>query len=178
MYLGQSASEKTVKLASSSGRLKRAGVIHFATHGLLPDESVMFIKDKFEPALLLTPPEKSDSIDDGLLTASEIERLEIGNAWIVLSACNTASGLKADGDAFSGLVRSFFVAGARGVVGSHWYVDSKATVDLIDVMFRNLTGKRGTGAEALQASMNAMILRGGRYAHPANWAPFVVVGID
>jgi len=31
-------------------------------------------------------------------------------------------------------------------------------------------------AEALRRSMQALIASGGRFAHPANWAPFVVVG--
>jgi hypothetical protein len=30
--------------------------------------------------------------------------------------------------------------------------------------------------EALRLSMLALVRRGGGYAHPANWAPFVVVG--
>ena len=31
-------------------------------------------------------------------------------------------------------------------------------------------------AEALRRSMQALIASGGGFAHPANWAPFVVVG--
>jgi CHAT domain-containing protein len=31
-------------------------------------------------------------------------------------------------------------------------------------------------AEAMRRSMQALIARGGSLAHPANWAPFVVVG--
>ena len=31
-------------------------------------------------------------------------------------------------------------------------------------------------AEALRRSMQALIASRGRFAHPANWAPFVVVG--
>jgi CHAT domain-containing protein len=43
--------------------------------------------------------------------------------------------------------------------------------------FAELEKKHDLGrAEAMRAAMLATIAEGGRFAHPAYWAPFVVVG--
>ena len=128
---------------------------------------------------MLTPPDKVSDEDDGLLTASEVALLKLDADWVVLSACNTAAGAGdlAGAEALSGLARAFFYAGARALLVSHWEVDSDATVELITKAFDEIQrdGKHGR-AEALRRSMLALIARGGRYAHPAAWAPFIVVG--
>ena len=139
----------------------------------------MFTASKAEPALILTPPEQASEEDDGLLTASEIAQLKLDAEWVVLSACNTAAGEsdKPGAEALSGLARAFFYAGARALLVSHWAVNSEATVDLITKAFDELKADPKIGrAEALRRSMLAIISKGGGYAHPANWAPFVVVG--
>jgi CHAT domain len=54
---------------------------------------------------------------------------------------------------------------------------SDATIKLITGLFRELETDASTGrAEGLRRSMLALIDRGGDNSHPANWAPFVVVG--
>src|SRR5262245_23102778 len=94
-----------------------------------------------------------------------------------MSACNTAAGDKFDSGALSGLARAFFYAGSRALLVSHWYVDSEAAVALTSGAFAELKVAPTTGrAEALRRSMLAFIDKSGRDAHPATWAPFVVVG--
>ncbi len=178
VYLGQHATETAVKKLSDTGVLGRAKVIHFATHGLLASESES-VGGLAEPALLLTPPVTASEADDGLLTASEVARLKLDAEWVVLSACNTAAG--GGGleqlDMLSGLARSFFYAGARALMVSHWAVDSEATVKLVTGTFDHLRTNPQVGrAEALRLSMLDMLRVGGPLAHPANWASFVVVG--
>jgi CHAT domain-containing protein len=134
---------------------------------------------KAEPALLLTPPSQATEVNDGLLTASEIAQLRLDADWVVLSACNTAAGAsdKPGAEALSGLARAFFYAGARALLVSHWAVNSEATVRLITKAFAELKADAKLGrAEALRRSMVPLVERGGGYDHPANWAPFVVVG--
>jgi CHAT domain-containing protein/tetratricopeptide (TPR) repeat protein len=179
VYLGEKASEVTVKALSANGALAQAKVVHFATHGLLAGETAMLAAARAEPALILTPPLKASEQDDGLLTASEITQLKLDADWVVLSACNTAAGEseKPGAEALSGLARAFFYAGARALLVSHWAVNSEATVQLITRAFDELKADPKIGrAEALRRSMLALIGAGGGYAHPANWAPFVVVG--
>jgi CHAT domain-containing protein len=56
-------------------------------------------------------------------------------------------------------------------------VNSDATVKLITGAIGRLAGNRAMGrAEAMRQSMLALIGKGGAQAHPAFWAPFVVVG--
>jgi CHAT domain-containing protein len=112
------------------------------------------------------------------LTASEVAQLDLDADWVVLSACNTAAGEKGDAEALSGLARAFFYAKARALLVSHWYVNSDAAVQLTTKAFAALKADAGIGrAEALRRSMSQLILHGApEEAHPAIWAPFVLVG--
>src|SRR4029077_9369926 len=54
---------------------------------------------------------------------------------------------------------------------------SDATVSLMTQTFNTLHADPALGrAEALRRSMAALMARGGRAAHPAVWAAFIVVG--
>jgi CHAT domain-containing protein len=179
VYLGEKFNEDTIKGLSANGALAQARIVHFATHGLLAGETQMMGVAKAEPALILTPPRKATEANDGLLTASEIAQLRLDADWVVLSACNTAAGAsnKPGVEALSGLARAFFYAGARALLVSHWAVNSEATVRLITKAFAELKADAKLGrAEALRRSMVALVDRGSGYEHPANWAPFVLVG--
>jgi CHAT domain-containing protein len=85
VYLGERATETTIKALSANGSLATARVVHFATHGLLAGETEMLAATKSEPALILTPPKTASEEDDGLLTASEISQLKLDADWVVLS---------------------------------------------------------------------------------------------
>jgi CHAT domain-containing protein len=177
VYLGERATVSMVKALSKSGDLARARVVHFATHGLLAGETAMFAKAKAEPALLLTPPAQASDEDNGLLTASEVAQLNLNADWVVMSACNTAGGSAEGAEALSGLARAFFYAGARALLVSHWAVDSEAAVSITTGAVNAMKANPKIGrAEALRSAEAALIARGGRFAHPSVWAPFVLVG--
>jgi CHAT domain-containing protein len=97
---------------------------------------------------------------------------------VILSACNTAAGGAQSAEALSGLARAFFYAGARSLLVSHGEVASDSTVKLITKAIAELGADPKIGrAEALRRSMLSMIDTGKDYeAHPAFWAPFVLVG--
>ena len=184
IHLGASATETVVKSLNADGTLNKARVVHFATHGLIADETEQVANSVAEPALLLTPPATPTEQDDGLLTASEVAQLKLDADWVVLSACNTAAGSGAgNAEALSGLARAFFYAGARALLVSHWYVDSRTAVLLTTRAFAELEQDPNIGrGEALRRAMLAAMYDTGRpkswipAAHPALWAPFVVVG--
>jgi CHAT domain-containing protein len=117
-------------------------------------------------------------MDDGYLSASEIAALKLDADWVILSACNTAAGDSATAEALSGLARAFIYAQARALLVSHWAVDSNATVKLITAAMREVARDMSVGrAEALRRAMLALIDKGkAAEAHPAVWAPFIVVG--
>jgi CHAT domain-containing protein len=174
ILLGARASERAIKRLSEVGKLREYRVLHFATHGALAGE----VTGSTEPGLLLTPPDAGTQADDGYLSASEVAGLNLDAEWVILSACNTAAGDAKNAEALSGLARAFFYAGARSLLVSHWYVDSYATVRLITKAFAEIKANPNIGrGEALRRSMRTLFESGDDIAaHPANWAPFVVVG--
>jgi CHAT domain-containing protein len=177
VYLGNRATVTQVKALSQSGKLARARVVHFATHGLIAGETAYFARNKAEPALLLTPPDTASDEDSGLLTASEVAQLNLNADWVVMSACNTAAGSSEGAEALSGLARAFFYAGTRSLLVSHWPVNSEAAVAITTSAVDAMRAEPKIGrSEALRRSISALIKRGGDYAHPSVWAPFVLVG--
>ena len=172
LRLGAAANENEIKALSANGALEQAAVVHFATHGLISGD----LTGLAEPAIVLTPPETASSANDGLLTASEVAALKFNADWVILSACNTASG-EGGGEALSGLARAFFYAGARSLMVSHWPVNSDAAVSLVTKTVSEMANDKSTSRpEALRRAMLAEIARGGAHAEPENWAPFVLVG--
>ncbi|MBI3373963.1 MAG: CHAT domain-containing protein [Betaproteobacteria bacterium] len=170
LHLGRAATEAQVKKLD----LSRFRNVAFATHGLMSGE----FKGMVEPALVLTPPDQGSELDDGLLTASEISQLKLNADWVILSACNTAAPDGTPGaEGFSGLTKAFFYSGARSLLVSHWAVESGAAVSLTTRMFEE-SANGAPKAEALRRSMLALMQTKDKphYAHPAFWAPFVVVG--
>jgi CHAT domain-containing protein/tetratricopeptide (TPR) repeat protein len=174
IWLGPRATETNIKTLSEKGKLAQYHVVHLATHGTLAGD----ISGSSEPGLIFTPPKMATDLDDGYLSASEVANLKLDADWVILSACNTAAGGAQGAEALSGLARAFIYAGARALLVSHWEVDSAATVKLITSAVGTITRDAKVGrAEALRHAMLDMIDKGeSRQAHPAFWAPFVVVG--
>jgi CHAT domain-containing protein len=175
VILGPDATETRVK----QEKLDQYRIVYFATHGLLAGDVADFAKLNAEPALVLSLPEKPTEFDDGLLTASEVAQLKLNADWVVLSACNTASGDKPGAEALSGLARAFFYAGGRSLLVSNWEVETESAVVLMVGTFAALaTDPKLSHGEALQKSMLALIddAHHPDWADPKYWAPFVVVG--
>ncbi len=181
VYLGPAASETTVKQTDLSDRR----VLIFATHGLVPGD----LDGLKQPALALSSPKAiGDTKNDGLLTMGEIMGLRLNADWVVLSACNTAAGQGAGGEAVSGLGQAFFYAGTRALLVSNWPVESESARLLTTTLFAQQEADPALSrAEALQKSMVQLIDEGVRkdpdtgkaafaYAHPVFWAPFSLVG--
>ena len=181
LHLGQEATEATVR---ADPAVRRARILAFATHGVLPGE----ISGFKEPGLVFTPPVRPSSADDGLLTASEVSKLSLSADWVILSACNTASTDGTPGaDSLSSLARSFLYAGASALLASHWRVadDSTAALTVETLGLRQGTARLSRG-QALKVAIHA--IRTGKradgsavpgwndaWAHPAAWAPFTVI---
>jgi CHAT domain-containing protein len=171
IHLGSDASETAVKRAT----LADYGIIYFATHGLVAGD----VKGLAEPSLALSIPKQPSDFDDGLLTASEVAQLRLNADWVVLSACNTIAGDRPGAEALSGLARSFFYAGARALLVSHWAVDSEAATRLTIATSDRLKSDPRLGrAEALRRAMLGYLndASSPRSAYPAIWGPFALIG--
>ena len=99
---------------------------------------------------------------------------------MLLSACNTAAPDGTPGaPGLSGLAQAFIYAGSRALLVSHWSVVSEAAPHLTTGMLAALAREPSIGrAEALRRAEMALLDDPPTpfLAHPAAWAPFVVVG--
>lgn len=179
VFIGKRANESRVK----STPLSSYKVLAFATHGLVPGD----LNGLTQPALALSSPKVTGNHDDGLLTMGEILSLKLDADWVVLSACNTASGNGAGAEAISGLGQAFFYAGSRALLVSNWPVETTSAKTLTTNIFRRqATNAAITRVEALRLAMINLIDYSGfkdskgrtvfSYAHPIFWAPFSIVG--
>ncbi len=135
--------------------------IHLACHGRLDGERPRLT------GLLLA--------GGDVLDVDDVHRLQAPADLVVLSACETGRGGLVRGDGVLGLVRGFFVAGARAVVASTWKVADRPTLDLMRRFYEALdTG--ALPAEALARAKREVLAGGGEAAHPAHWAGFVLWG--
>jgi CHAT domain-containing protein len=99
--------------------------------------------------------------DDGILTAEEVEALDLrGVELVVLSACETGLGERAGGEGLLGLQRAFQTAGARSVVASLWSVPDQATKVLMVRIYDNLWKKKMGKLEALREAQLWMLNHG------------------
>jgi CHAT domain-containing protein/Tfp pilus assembly protein PilF len=132
-------------------------VLHLACHGLFRADNPMFSAVK---------------LHDGWLTAADVMQLDLKDALVTLSACESGRGTVLQGDEVIGLPRAFLGAGAASVVVSLWLVQDKTTVTLMTHWYNQLNQGMGRAA-ALQAAQRALRES---YPHPYYWAPFVLIG--
>jgi len=154
-------------------QLERYRVLYFATHGLLPGE----LKCQSEPGLVLTPPQSTpiNRSADGILQASEIASLRLNADTVVLSACNTAAAAGGfGGESLSGLAQSFFFAGARSLLVSHWQVPSRQTALLMIDTFSRLGPEKPLSLALQDAQIQMASSK--QTAHPYYWAAFTLIG--
>ena len=159
--------------------LSQYEVLHFATHGL---EEGVWGCAKSPPALVTS---FGNASSDGLLSFSEIAQLRLDANLVVLSACDTASGVQDQalarasgqedsGATLEGLVRAFLTANARAVLATYWQVSAEQESDEFVRTFYE-RARTGTMGDALLAAQRDLIAQPA-YSHPFYWAPYFLVG--
>ena len=154
-------------------------VLHFATHGL---EEGVWGCAKSPPALVTS---FGDENSDGLLSFDEIAKLRLDANLVVLSACDTASGVKNQalarrsgqeeaGQTLEGLVRAFLTANSRAVLATFWQVSAEEETDQFIRTFYGAARARNIGG-SLQDAQRALMVQP-QYSHPFYWGPYFIVG--
>lgn len=176
---------------------KNVDIIHLATHGFYWSEEtaeernyVSFLTnmnnksqsfdDKallrsglfFTGANICLAGEKlPDDVEDGVLTAQELSKMNLGNVdMVVMSACQSGLG-ETSGEGVFGLQRGFKLAGANTLLMSLWEVDDEATKILMTEFYKNyLSGK--TKIESLRLAQQTLRLT---HPEPEYWAAFILL---
>jgi CHAT domain-containing protein/Tfp pilus assembly protein PilF len=168
IYIGPEAREDRVKTEAG-----QAGVLHFATHGILNDAEPMYSH------LVLA---QGDQNEDGLLEAWELMRLDLKARLAVLSACETARGRFGAGEGVIGLTWAMFVAGVPTTLVSQWKVGSASTRDLMINFHRQLKAPSAAARATVMAEAWRLaalkLMKNPATSHPFYWAGFVLVGDD
>jgi CHAT domain-containing protein len=138
-------------------------VVHIASHGQFGDDPSRTFVLAFDGRLTMDDLEREIKFGEHREEALEL---------LVLSACETASG---DDRAALGLAGVALKAGARSALATLWYISDKATGDLVVDFYEGLRSGSISKAHALQAAQRALA-SDPRYAHPAYWAPFLLIG--
>ena len=165
-------------------QLKNYRMLHFATHAVLPSD----VACETEPAIVTSLPTGSADAGDALLTANKVAGMDLDANAVILSACNTGStasesltGSTASGS-LSALARTFFYAGARALLVTHWYLNDQSSKFLVVVTLRRFAEDPGLGlAAALATAQRDMLDTAGsgndpKLVHPYYWAPFALIG--
>jgi tetratricopeptide (TPR) repeat protein len=180
--------------------------LDFALTPLLRSGVVLAGGGRDPGAGLPDPSTDAPAREDGILTAEEVQALDLrGTELVVLSACETGLGALEYGQGVLGLQGAFQAAGARAVVASLWKVEDAATSVLMEHFYTNLWDKklpkleslrqaqltvlnnpglvdqarRGLGETAEKLPGGGAIVppeRSGARSEPAQWAAFVLGG--
>ncbi|MDJ0850367.1 MAG: CHAT domain-containing tetratricopeptide repeat protein [Myxococcota bacterium] len=121
----------------------------------------------------------------GILTAYEVSGLDLRSAGlVVLSACDTGTGLQRRGQEVQGLRWGFRAAGARALVTSLWLSNDVATRRLMRDFYAGLVSDEIApdpfrGAEALRRAQLVQVESERRLGlkRPLLWANFVFSGV-
>ena len=188
----KAATEESFKKLSGSG----IKILHVATHGFYEPENkensfanMLSFGDEhsqedrslsrsglfFAGANTFLNPEQRqfipEGVDDGILTAKEISRLDFkGLDLVVLSACETGLG-EVTGEGVFGLQRGFKKAGAQTIIMTLWNVNDKPAKEFMTEFYRNLMAGK-TKREAFISAQDKNRLK---YFDPKMWAGFIMV---
>ena len=114
---------------------------------------------------------QNNTIDDGILTASEISNLDLSACkLVVLSGCETGLGEVKGSEGVFGLQRAFKMAGVKNIIMSLWKVPDNQTAELFNIFYSEcFAGKSIHEAfQSTQAKMKS------KYS-PYYWAGFVLL---
>jgi CHAT domain-containing protein len=162
---GLAASKKTL----TETDLCQYSTIVVATQGYFGDA---FVGIK-EPMLMLSRLDQSGISTDRILRASEVSRLRVRSALVVLLACQTGVGPVLPGGGVASMGNAFLEAGAGSVLVSLWPLMENSSVMLVENFFKHI--KEGKSKlEALRLARDE--LRKAGYDHPFYWSPFILVG--
>lgn len=185
LFTGKRGTEES--FLSMSGNAPE--ILHVATHGFYytPDEAqeidyLRGYKDAMSLSGLVMSggnaawlgKELPDGVLGGILTASNIARLDLSNTELtVLSACESGKG-KATAEGLYGLQRAFKKAGVKTMVMSLWNVSDRVGTEFMNIFYEKLLDKENQHDKRKAFEKAKMAIRK-KYPDPYYWACFVMM---
>jgi CHAT domain-containing protein len=163
LYLNNDARESVFKKVAGN-----FDIIHLAMHTFMNDQNPM------NSAMIFA--QCKDLPEDGLLYTHEVYGIPLKARMVVLSSCNTGSGLLTTGEGILSLARGFMYSGSQSVVMSMWEIDDKSGTELIKMFYDNL--KKGMSkSEALRKARSKYLKSAVQLkSHPYFWSTLIVYG--
>lgn len=114
---------------------------------------------------------------DEKMTLDELYFTKNQSELVVLSACKTSDGELKKGEGVMSLARGFFNSGAKSVVSSLWDINEKASNDIIQEFYKNISSG-DTKSEALQKAKLNYIEKNKNTseASPYYWSGLTITG--
>jgi CHAT domain-containing protein len=185
---GDRAQEDLVK-----GAMPLARIMHFATHGLLVQASVVtfsFVSGSISTdlppgAVVLAPSQSANAegtrdqssnpdspIANGFLASGKILQLKLNADLVTLSACDTVRGRTGQAE-FVGLPSAFLAAGTQSVVMTLWSIPDAPTAGLMTTFYKEMMA----GRSKVAALRSAMLSTKESSPDPSDWAAFTLIGL-
>ncbi len=140
-------------------------ILHIATHGEFgaePEDTFLVTGDAQKMTI--------NDLDQIFRSTKAVNQVDL----LTLTACQTAAG---DDRSALGLAGVAIQAGAKSALASLWFIDDATTAKIAAQFYANLRNNlQMSKAEALQAAQIDVIQSAGTTAHPAYWAPFILIG--
>lgn len=163
LYINNNAMESVFKAEAG-----KYDIIHLAMHTVLNDQYPMYSKMLFA--------QEKDSVEDGNLNTYEVYGVPLNAKMVILSSCNTGSGVLHSGEGILSLARGFVYSGSKSVVMSMWEIDDRSGAEIVKSYYKYLK-KGASKSNALRKARisylkNADMLR----SHPYFWSTLVIYG--
>jgi CHAT domain-containing protein/Tfp pilus assembly protein PilF len=143
-------------------------IIHLAMHTLLNE------KDPMHSTLIFS--HLNDSTEDGYLKTYEIYGIPLKAKMVVLSSCNTGTGLLFSGEGILSLARGFAYSGSQSVVMSMWEIEDKSGTDIVEMFYKNLKDGYSKSSALKKARIDFLKNADQLRSHPYFWSTLVIYG--
>ncbi len=163
IYVHAEASESNFK----SENLARYRYIHIASHGFINENNPRL------SGIIFARPDSS-AHDDGVLYAGEVYNLNLRAELVALSACKSGRGKVVKGEGIMGLTRGFIYSGAKNVLVSLWQLGDESASELMIKFYEYVLAGNDLAAALRKAKLD--FIRQKKYAYPADWGGFVLIG--
>ncbi|KPK80616.1 MAG: hypothetical protein AMS27_16660, partial [Bacteroides sp. SM23_62_1] len=163
LKIGEDASEYSFKEMASKYR-----ILHLAMHTFVDDEDPLYSKLVFSG--------ENEGNEDGFLNVYEIYNLKLNASMVVLSACNTGTGMERKGEGIMSLARAFFYAGIPDVIMTLWTVGDESGGKLMIDFYQDLAKGNSKDVALRNAKLTFLREADPITRHPYYWSGYIIVG--